>query len=208
MTIIELRQALIDGITEAMPNLTGGVQAHGGAFTAEEVRQISQKSPAIRLGCVGISDFEDNGNGVDALTTWSCMIIASDRPGSPRDDAALALVGSLLPLIPNHGWGDFPQRPERLLARNLYSAGLKKIGVALWAITWNQRAELSTIDAATLDDLLQVNVEYDLEPADGNMDARDQIDLAGASTTEDTDTIVDSDGNTVVDSDGNESTGS
>lgn len=207
MNAIEHRKAMIDGITAALPDDLVEVAAHGGRFTLNEVKVIAQKSPAARLACHVVNDIEVGSSGLEAVLIWSCTIITTDKAGSPRDDSAYALAMSLLKPISEQCWGAATKAPERVRAANMYTRKLADIGVAMWNISWKQLTELDTIDPAVLDDLLRVNVEYDLAPTDGNIDARDQVDLEGGGTTEETDIIVDHEGDVVVDHEG-DSTGS
>jgi hypothetical protein len=198
MNAIEHRQAIIDGITEALPGLVE-VAAHGGRFTLNEVRAIAQKSPAARVACHAVSDVELGSSGLEAVLVWSCTIITTDKPGLIRDDQAFALAASLIKPIAEQSWGAAIRAAERVRGANLYSRQLSDIGVAMWNISWSQLAELNAIDPGDLDDLLRVSVEYDLAPIDGNIDARDQIDLDGGSYEEDQGVIVDDQGDIVVD---------
>lgn len=206
MNAIEHRHAMIGGIKAAMTTLVD-VAPHGGRFDLAEVKAIAQKSPAARLSCLSIGNIEVGSSGLEAMLTWNCMIITTDRPNALRDDNAFALVSALLKPISDQCWGASTRAAENIRATNLYSRKLTEIGVAMWAVSWKQLAELDSIDPADLDDLLRVNVEYDLAPIDGNIDARDQIDLDGGSATDETETTVDHEGDAVVDHEG-KSTGS
>jgi len=198
MNALEHRQAMIDGIKTALPQLVD-VAPHGGRYDLKEVKAIAQKSPAARLSCLAIGDIAVGGSGIEASLTWNCMIITTDKPGNPKDDSAFGLAASLLKPISEQCWGTSLRAAEKVRAANLYSRQLTEIGVAMWAISWQQQTELDNINPAELDDLLRVSVEYDLAPIDGNIDARDQVTLDGASYVDDQAVIVDDQNDIVVD---------
>ncbi len=78
----------------------------------------------------------------------AAIAIADDRSGLSRDAGVLAIVQGIIGAAYQSDWGlDFAHPAEPASASRLYSAGLDKQGVALWAVRWKQTVRLLTPDA-------------------------------------------------------------
>lgn len=178
MSLIEQRTAIVAAVKAAIPELVE-CQSHGGRFALEDLKKIAQRTPAVRVGCLGIRDMvSDGGGAIDVTAIWGIFVITTDKPMLPRDAGALILVGAIAAVVPDNLWdGTATGYPEGSRGDNLYSGQLESIGVALWAITWQQKITLGGLDPAGLDDFITFNAAYDFAPADGAADAQDTITL-------------------------------
>lgn len=178
MTPLELRSAIIAEVREKVSVLQENCQAHGGRFDKGEIRRVAIKSPVVLIACLGLLGAESDGCGeVDAVFQWGAFVVTTDKPQLPRDAGALAIVTALANIIPGNRWGAAASEPERIRGDNLFSGQLEGAGVALWAITWQQKLTLGGLEEATLDDFLVFHADYDLAPPDGQIDAVDDVQI-------------------------------
>jgi len=178
MSLLTQRTAIVAAVKTALPAVID-CESHGGRFTPEDLKRIAQRTPAIRVGCLGIRSMESDGAGsFDVIVVWGIFVITADKPQLPRDAGALTLVAAIVQLVPDNIWNDTASGyPENSRADNLYSGQLESVGVALWAITWQQKITLGGTDAGALDDFITFNATYDLAPPDGQTDAQDSVTL-------------------------------
>lgn len=175
MSLIEQRTAIVAAVKAVCPELVD-CQSHGGRFTLDDFKRIAQRTPTVRVGCLGIRDMVNDGaGGIDATATWGIFVITTDKPQLPRDGGALILVNAIATIIPDNLWNNTATGyPEGTRGDNLFSSQLEGIGVALWAITWQQKLTLGGLDPAGLDDFITFNAAYNLT---GTADAQDTITL-------------------------------
>ena len=133
--------AVTDGIVAALdPQID--VAQHPGRFTEAELERLVLKKRAVRVAIEGLPEVSVTGPGrIQAQLTLSAFICCGDSLAAPRHQAALALVESLLHLIPHQRWGVpclRPALPASLRVDNLYNGEINRKGVALWAVAWRQ----------------------------------------------------------------------
>ena len=180
MSLIDQREAIINAAKDNLGALSGNCQSFGGRFAAAEIKRYALQSPAILVACLGIPEIRDDEHGaIDLITQWGTFVICTDKPQLPRDAGALAIVTALLPIFrgrtiaadENVGY------PEKVRGENLFSGAIEGQGIALWAITWQQKITITDFDPSGLDDFLLFHADYDLAPPDGAIDAADNINL-------------------------------
>lgn len=178
MSILELRDEITAGILAEIPTL-GSCQTFGGRLAQGDIKRFALKSPAVLVACLGITSIQDDGGGaIESVCTWGAFVVTTDKPQLPRDTGALAIVESLATLIPNNYWDDNASGiPERIKGDNLYNGSIDGAGVALWVVTWQQKATMGGLDMADLDDFLLLHADYDLAPPDGAIEVSDDINL-------------------------------
>ena len=129
-------------------------EVHDGRFDLGELRRVSTRTPAIFVACLGTLEVESRGTGqVDAVKQLAAYVITRNSVGLPRGQAARNLVDGLeIYLLRGREedarpgrWGLSGVGPaERIRAQNLYSGPIDKQGIALWAVSWQQKLLLST----------------------------------------------------------------
>ncbi|MBA3036772.1 MAG: hypothetical protein FP814_09790 [Desulfobacterium sp.] len=160
------------------------MKAHPGVLTESDVKTILVNTPtAIRVGCMGIPAIARTDMGVEYTLSWAAYILAQDRAGAPRDETAMTAAVLVAGLVAGNVWGrDDLESPVNITADNLYSGALDNRLIALWAVTWRQAWTPEGMDASTLDDLLRVVVDWDVNPeAEDKPAPTDTIELAGGS---------------------------
>ncbi|MEM1344859.1 MAG: hypothetical protein AAGI34_09805 [Pseudomonadota bacterium] len=127
----------------ALPDL-GSCEGASGRFDLKELRQIGAKPPAVRVGLLRVGDgMEVSGPAYHHPLRFAAYVITADRGGLDRDDAALAIVERLIGLIHGNAWGsDCLGEPMKVSADNLYSAGARGQGVAMWGVAWDQEIQI------------------------------------------------------------------
>lgn len=154
------------------------VYEHGGAFSLEDIKRYTQKSPAVVIGCLGIPSFEFQSTVTVANVSFGAFCIAQNNVRDNRDVAALLLMESVaVETIANRWDGSASQAPRNVSAANLYSQPLDKMGVAMWAVRWDQKVDLQRNAIATLDDFLTMYSTYDVGETDDTETTSDVTEL-------------------------------
>lgn len=170
MSLLTLRQAIVDDLTANLPALKT-CEGHGGRFDANEVKRVAAKAPALFVACLGVSDTDEAPDGIAGTVQWGAFVVARDTGASGRDEGGLAILQALLLHLPGNRWGldQAEGRPQAIRAQNLYSATVDKMGVAMWAVSWRQRMVIGAeLDPATLDVFATFDAVYDLDQPTGS----------------------------------------
>lgn len=145
MRFKELRQAILDRIKAELPDLRA-VDPHPGRFNLDELKRIATRLPAVRVALMGaptVNILETGEN--EAALKLAAFIVTGDRRQLPKEDSALAIVESLLVLIPAQRWGVKGVHDARMVkADNLFSGNVERQGVAMWAVTWEQSIRIGS----------------------------------------------------------------
>jgi len=150
--IDDVRQAIVAALARALgPSVT--VEAHGGRFDRAELARYSKRAPAVLVAAMGMPRVEERPRARPAVQ-FAAFVMCRDAPGAPRDTQALTLTEALVRLVPGNTWEQGnAQRPEQVSAENLYSGEIDRLGIAMWAVSWRQVINLSTLrDASELAD--------------------------------------------------------
>ena len=117
--------------------------AHAGRFDLAELKSFATRAPAVRVALLGLgAEAEASGPTWEYDLRLAAFVVVTDRPGLPRQEAAIAITQRLVTLIGGARWGQPVGQARRVVAENLYGSGLRDQGVALWAVSWQQRAML------------------------------------------------------------------
>jgi phage gp37-like protein len=182
MSLALFRDAIVAKIKTDLPTLRT-CQAHGGRFDLGELSRWAMQSPAVIVSVLGGAVEREGGANV-INTKVVAFVITPGSSVSHRDIAVMSIVDSLVAMVCQNSWNyEDAQAPQNMSAENLYSGDLDKTGVALWAVTWDQRLDVGILDEETLDDFKTNYVKWDLSPADGVMDAEDNIEPQGMFMT-------------------------
>lgn len=168
MSIETVRAAIVEMIDAEIPALKT-CEAHPGRFDLAEIKRVAAKAPAVFVAALATGQQELNGGDVQAPVSFAAFIVTKDQPQKTRDSLVLDIVNALLVLTDSNDWDstDVVEDPINIRSQNLYSASIDKNGVAMWAITWQQKIKLgSATDVAALDDFLRASGTA--ENADGD----------------------------------------
>lgn len=170
MSLLALRQAVVDDLKVALPGVT--VVAHRGRFdNAAEIQRFATKAPTVLVACVGFKPFNPGGGLVQLRARMVLFVITRDAPQLERDAGALALAEAIELRVPGNTWAlDSLSAPTDIEARNLYSGQIDKLGVALWAITFDQVDSNPAVDEDSLGVFATFHQDIDIAPADGQID--------------------------------------
>lgn len=128
-------QANIDGLRTC--------QRYAGEFDADSVKKVSFNAPAVFVACLGWvkADREHQpGDGRTAYEVRFAAFAVAQKPGKLQRTDIVALSLALTDAIDGKTLGvSGAQIAEFQKAENGVNAQLDSNGLALWAISWNQR---------------------------------------------------------------------
>lgn len=147
--IDEALQACLDSIEARSPVRLERPAVHPGIFEPKELARIAVLSPTVLLAAAGFDQDPEAGDGdtYDYAAELAANIIVRDSGDATRHQLAHRLVQYCLGRIPGQLWGGDPwiEPPGPILADNMYSAANDSVGVAWWAIRWQQTLRLPRI---------------------------------------------------------------
>jgi hypothetical protein len=139
----QIPQRIADEVAAAMPDLAS-CEPHSGRFDLRELQALGARAPAVRVGVLGLGRAAEKGGPIwEHEVQLAAYVVTQDRAGLDRAAAALAIVERLVELVHAAPWiGDDMGPPEGVSADNLYGAGARAQGVALWAVVWRQAVQI------------------------------------------------------------------
>jgi hypothetical protein len=144
MILLRLREAVIAGFKAALPGAQ--VAPHGGTFDEAELKRYAVRSPALLVSVSDASFLRFEGRvAVAEAGVGVALITGPGKKGQAAEAAALAFVPLILDTIRGNRWGlaGVESKPDRIAARNLYSAGVDAGNIALWGISFRQSVALA-----------------------------------------------------------------
>jgi hypothetical protein len=139
MSLVDLQDAAVAAIEARFPKLKS-CERHSGRFDLDELGRFLTMAPAVRVALLSIGGAVGADTGLaQGDARLAAFIVTRDAGTVSKDKAALAIVDGLVPLVADFG--------REVRAENLYSTPAGKQGVALWAVTWVQAAEMGTLVA-------------------------------------------------------------
>jgi phage gp37-like protein len=177
MSIVDVRDDIVDAIQTALPSLVW-VEATGGGFSEAELRRKALQAPGVLVACEGASDGRNEGGDIAVTWAWSAYVFTRSTSSSSRDAQALVFCEALAGAIAENRWGrSDTHKPQRIRARNLYSGELDRQGVAIWAVTWDQAVDYTPASSSSTDPFSDFVAEWDLAPEDDAIEATDTVSL-------------------------------
>ncbi|MBE0529535.1 MAG: hypothetical protein IH626_01825 [Rhodospirillales bacterium] len=139
MSLMDLQDAAVAAIEARFPKLKS-CERHPGRFDLDELGRFLTVAPAVRVALLSIGGAAGTEEGLaQGDARLAAFIVTRDAGNVDKDKAAQAIVDGLIPLVTGFG--------QEVRGENLYSTPAGKQGVALWAVTWVQRAEMGTLVA-------------------------------------------------------------
>lgn len=148
--INDYRDTVLAAIRTAIPEFRE-VKAHGGMFTADQIKRFSMKAPACRVAFLGIPRENALPTGeLNGPATFCAYVIAQDKPGKESWDVATELCEALAGLINGNNFGFARSNPADVLEiDNLYAMQEEKVGYTLMAVSWRQEIRFGPNTYAT-----------------------------------------------------------
>jgi len=116
------------GIISLYPKMR--VEAHGGTFTEQSIKQNAQRTPAILTSLVKAADGTQN-NSI-TFVSWVLYRASSE---DKLYDGALKIVSALTSVIQKADF-DLDIKDTVINAECLYSGTLDAMAVTMWAVKW------------------------------------------------------------------------
>lgn len=134
-----------DAIRAAAPGLRD-CGPHAGRFDLAELKAFSARAPAVRVALLSVGAEARAGGPQRRWTArLAAFVVTRDAPGLDRAASAAAIVQRILLLADGARWGVAAFGPAYgIEAQNLYGAGTRGAGVALWAVQWRQPVAVET----------------------------------------------------------------
>jgi hypothetical protein len=149
-------------VLSALPNIVAG-QIHAtlpalatctgivGRLDMEEVAAKGWKTPAVLVSRLRLD--QQNALAGPLYTyraTMAAFVLTKDELGLPRDEAACAIAQAILQLLPDARFARADIGPaERIAEEPIVTPAIRKAGVALSAVTWEQDITLQPLPEAT-----------------------------------------------------------
>lgn len=145
----DLPEMIAGEVKTVLPELRD-CKGMAGPFNLEELKVKGVAAPAVFVSVLGL---RPDAGFTGSVPSWkidmAAYVVTKDSLGLPRDLAAANICQSLLVLIPNKNWGeDGLGEAEKVAARSLVTAAMKKLTTSLWAVTWEQPVVLHGQDNA------------------------------------------------------------
>ncbi|MBY8111734.1 hypothetical protein KW494_10265 [Vibrio fluvialis] len=145
------------------------VERHIGRFNTEKEvkRWMSHRDGGVRIAALSVVGYEKVSSAIIGSINMAAYVFAGDVFSYEKDTRAEVIAGKLAAALMNKdATPGCYSKPEAIRADNLYSFNIDDLGVAIWAVSWNQKWQLNVpIDPADLDDFIKFGLRGEL--ADG-----------------------------------------
>lgn len=160
MSIVNVRREIATFYEGALDSVQ--VSEHGGAFSTADIKRYARRTPALIVACLGLPNFEFQGSTVVGVATFGAFCMVADSSRERRDIGALLLAESVVVETFKNFWnGAATSTPRNVSAANLYSPALDKLGIAMWAVKWDQLVDLQRNAVAQIDDFKTMSGQID-----------------------------------------------
>ena len=158
--LLDAAVPVIEGWLNAAEPPPREVALFGGAYTREDLRQVSSVTPAVHLGALATHDnandgAEDERPGDAALADGTrpgrriveveyvaTVLARAEHAELDADRVAARHVDILLRRLPEERWGLDAGPARRVRSRNTYTRALAEMGFSVWTVNWRQRLRL------------------------------------------------------------------
>lgn len=180
-TPAQIQNAAALHLKAALPGLRS-CDIYAGEFSGGELSRASLAAPAVLVACLGATRGTDHGSGeYDFLCRYSAYCLTRHAGGrEARAATALELAEAVLAQVESARFGLAGVSPAKVTRLdNLYGEAFDKAGVALWAVSWEQKALLGA-DIWAGDGVLPSELFVGFAPEIGTPHEADYIKIGGS----------------------------
>lgn len=166
-TVLELRDRILADLSAALP---AGVTVRRLRGSNPQLHRESVRAPAVMVYVGGARD--TGATGAHPWADWllGAVVIAGDTVGldvddgpGRRDDGAMLLVERVLRTVVDSDWGGTASRvADNVRATRIREDEYERRGLALWAVTWEQRLYIEPAESSDLAAFLRLRTQVDL----------------------------------------------
>lgn len=178
MSVLGLRNAIVSSIGSEIPTFRK-VEAADGRFDVNDLKRLAVYAPSALVAVLNGDCRREAAVAVGDVKI-AVFIVTGGTSALHRGDAAITLVEAVVGLAAANHWAYSDAKPPQTIRfENLYSGAIDKLGVALWAVRWEQRLDLATPSTEDFDELRSVYVDTDFADKDGVVEDEQIIELQG-----------------------------
>jgi len=168
---------LIALVKSTLPNKLKEVKSLPGALNKELLKILMAASPAVYFAFLG----GPRGRGDEIDGIWAMYMVTAlgdevqRRVGDARVMGAYDLIDILLPVVHEHNIPDVGSLKFKQV-QNLFSTGLDKEGVTLYAATFSLPMPIEyQADLTQLDDFITYSADHSMAPGNDEPAAQDLV---------------------------------
>lgn len=183
--IIQMRQSIVERLRARFPGVDIAAHPRASFGPADLTDALRNKAFAVRISFAAVpEDAVWSSNDTDIPTAWAAYLCAKDvSDQDSRETLILTFLPSMIAAVASFDWpscgdGFEEHKSERIRAAEAFPGDVDGKSVAVWSVSWKQVLTVSPCDNG--DDIrpfLTLITRYDIEPADGTIDASDTISL-------------------------------
>ena len=185
MSIDVILDSMANHLKTKLPNELKTSEQVGGRIDLPEIQRRSLQMPAAYVTLTGTREGRIVNNQLHCRGYFMCILAVKSKAEDgvlPRDRTRSIhrLLGRVMGVIAKaKDWGspEVDGRPDVISAVNSYRTAADKNDLALFGITWEQDLRLEDPTPLTLDDLLLISTDYQIEGSNPEIDAEDEITL-------------------------------
>lgn len=157
----------------------------GGRFTLAEAKRRTYDLPAAFVTLTGTREGKLLNNKLSCRGYFTLVLATDSGPengveAQDRTRVIHRLLGRAMTIIASaKNWGndEVDGRPDVIAAANAYRVEADRNDLAMYGITWEQDLLLLPAQPLSLDDLLLISADYQIEGSNPEIDAHDDITL-------------------------------
>ena len=132
-----------DSIRAVLPQLRD-CRGIAGRLNLDEIKRRGINAPAVLVSRLGARQSQAYAGPLQVFrVNMAAFVVTRDAVGLAREDAAQAITGTLLRLIPENTWRQIGVGPaEKVAEQALATTDTEKNAISLWAVTWEQDVTL------------------------------------------------------------------
>lgn len=149
--------AFLDAAADRLATVEGvaSCEVSRGRYRPDEISANSFRCPAVRVAAGAVKRLVDAGDGTrDVTLRVSLAIITKDGEAGSRAAQAVALLDSLVLLLPTNPWGlDWAGTPASIDGQNAYTGSVGRQGLMVWELGFDQVVRVGEQHPATAPEL-------------------------------------------------------
>ncbi len=180
-TPTQTQQAAVAALKQALPGLRT-CEVYAGEFSGGELSRGSLAAPAVLVACLGATRGDEHGSGEYDFVARFAAYCLTRHAGSRAQRGVLAqeLAEGVLAALEGSRFGLRGLSAAKVTRLdNLYGEAFDKAGVALWAVSWEQRIKLGA-DVFAGEGVLPSELYVGFAPEIGEPHEGDYIKVGGS----------------------------